>query len=329
VNTVSPSSFLPRSDAKEVSGLTSHKKEISRREFLNRSTKAVSSSVVAALAACTTLQEAPARSRSAGMKFGLVTYQWGKDWDLPTILRHCRQIGIPGVELRTQHAHGVESHLTNRQRYEVKIRFDNSPVTLVGLGTNFAFHSPDPEELQQNIAGAKAYLQLSHDVGGGGVKVKPNALPDGVPPEKTIAQIGQALNELARFGADLGQEVRLEAHGRKTSALPVMKQIMAVADHPNVGICWNCNRVDTEGEGLEHNFNLVKDRLAATVHIHALDREDYPYDLFFGLLKEISYRGWLLFEEGRDTPDRIQGLRDQFGLFRQLLPGPETAVSSR
>lgn len=252
------------------------------------------------------------------MRFGLVTYQWGKDWDLPTILRHCRQIGIPGVELRTQHAHGVESHLTHRQRYEVKIRFDNSPVTLVGLGTNFAFHSPDPEELQQNIAGAKAYLQLSHDVGGGGVKVKPNALPDGVPPEKTIAQIGQALNELARFGADLGQEVRLEAHGRKTSPLPVMKQIMAVADHPNAGICWNCNRVDTEGEGLEHNFNLVKDRLAATVHIHSLDREDYPYDLFFGLLKDINYRGWLLFEEGRDTPDRIQGLRQQSALFKQM-----------
>ena len=40
------------------------------------------------------------------MRFGLVTYQWGKDWDLPTLIRNCENTGFEAIELRTEHAHG-------------------------------------------------------------------------------------------------------------------------------------------------------------------------------------------------------------------------------
>jgi len=46
------------------------------------------------------------------MRFGMVTYQWGKDWDLPTLIANCAQTGVLGVELRTTHAHGVEPGLS-------------------------------------------------------------------------------------------------------------------------------------------------------------------------------------------------------------------------
>ena len=49
------------------------------------------------------------------MRFGLVTYLWGKDMDLPTLLDVCEKSGVLGVELRTQHAHGVEP---NYQSYK-------------------------------------------------------------------------------------------------------------------------------------------------------------------------------------------------------------------
>jgi len=139
------------------------------------------------------------------MKFGLVTYLWGQDWDLPTLIANCEKTGVLGVELRTEHAHKVESNLSAQERREVKKRFADSPVTLVGLGTNFAFHHTDPARLRRDIKGAKEYIRLSSDVGGTGVKVKPNDLPKGVSQEKTVEQIGKALNELGRFGADYGQ----------------------------------------------------------------------------------------------------------------------------
>ena len=33
------------------------------------------------------------------MQLGLVTYMWGTDWDLPTVLKNCRETGFTGVEL--------------------------------------------------------------------------------------------------------------------------------------------------------------------------------------------------------------------------------------
>ena len=57
-----------------------------------------------------------AAPRGARMRIGLVTYLWGQDWDLPTLLANCEKTSILGVELRTQHAHGVEVELSPDQR---------------------------------------------------------------------------------------------------------------------------------------------------------------------------------------------------------------------
>ena len=78
------------------------------------------------------------------LSFGLVTYLWGKDWDVPTLIRNCTTAKLLGVELRTGHAHKVEPSLTAAQRAEVKKQFADSPVTLVGIGSAEEFHHPDP-----------------------------------------------------------------------------------------------------------------------------------------------------------------------------------------
>jgi len=306
--------------------MASKSKDISRREFLTRGSQ-VAVGIIAggALAACGTKQPV-ARKPPEKMQFGLVTYQWGRDWNLPTLIRNCQKTGVLAVELRTQHAHGVDAHINKRQRYEVKIRFENSPVTLVGLGTNWAFHYADPARLQKDIKGAREYVKLSHDVGGSGVKIKPNALPEEVPVEKTIEQIGRSLNELGRFGADYGQEIRVEVHGNQTQQLPVMKQIFDVVDQPNVGVCWNCNKQDLDGEGLEYNFNLVKDRFGETVHIRELDGPEYPYQELIQLFVELDYKGWILLEARRELSDRVKALAEQAALFKQMVAEARTRV---
>lgn len=204
--------------------MSSQSKDLSRREFISRGSKLATGFFgAAALAACsTTGTTRMTASGNAQMKYGLVTYLWGKDWNLPALLRNCERAGVPGVELRVEHAHGVSPALNLKQREEVRLRFLNSPVELVGFGTNYEFHSPDPDEVEANIDGAMDYIRLAHDVGASGVKVKPNTLPDGVPVEKTIEQIGKSLNTLAEFGDSLGQEIRVEVHGRETSRLPIM-----------------------------------------------------------------------------------------------------------
>src|SRR5690606_12611813 len=235
-------------------------------------------------------------SQLAKMKPGLVTYQWAKDWDVPTIIANCEKSGLLGVELRTEHKHGVEPTLTQAQRKDVKRLFDNSKVTFIGYGSNVEFDSPDPAILKKNMDFGKELVKLSHDIGGTGVKVKPNRFHPDVPREKTIEQIGKSLNALATFAADYNQKIRLEVHGRETQELPNMKAIMDVADNRNVVVCWNCNPEDLNGKGFEYNFNLIKDRLGDTIHVHEMDTVPYPWQELMNQLVKMNYDGWVLWE---------------------------------
>ena len=272
----------------------------------------------AALAARSWTALAADHKPGSDMAFGMVTYQWGADWDLPTLIANCTKTKVLGVELRTTHAHGVEPKLNADQRREVKQRFADSPVTLVGLGSAEDFHRPEPGAVEKAIENTKAFIQLSHDVGGTGVKVRPNDLPKGVPPEKTIEQIGKALNVVGEFGADYGQQIRLEVHGG-CARLPIIKQIMDIATCPNVGVCWNSNASDLQAPGLEHNFNLVKDRFGATVHVRTFTSPDYPWQDLISLLVKTDYSGWVLLEAGTKVEDRVKALAEQKAMFDAML----------
>lgn len=289
--------------------------QISRRDFLG--TVAVSSTF-AATSLCG-LQSARAdEKKGADIRFGLVTYQWGKDWDLPTLIANCSKAGTLGVELRTTHKHGVEPSLNEAERAEVRKRFADSDVKCVGIGSNERFDSPDPATLKKSIEATKAFIMLSHDIAGSGVKVKPDSFHKDVPREKTIEQIGKALNEVAEFATGFGQQIRLEVHGQ-CCQLPTIKAILDVADNPNVGICWNSNPQDLEEPGLESNFNLVKTRFGDTVHIHRLDSKSYPHQQLLDLFVKLDYSGWLMLEEGEVPKDPAAELLQQRKLFDVML----------
>lgn len=276
---------------------------MNRREFLGRA--AFAAVGAAALNEAVPSASAATFSSPARMRLGLVTYNLAAGWDIPTLIRNCEETRFEGVELRTTHAHKVEVDLSRDQRADVKKRFADSDVELFGLGSTFDYHTPDPAKLRQDIAATKEYILLARDVGASGIKVRPNALPREVPVERTLEQIGRSLREVGEFGRDHGQAIRLEVHGAGTSFPPHIKTILDVADHPNVGACWNSNKTDLDGEGWDHNFNLLKNRIIA-VHITDLFQEDYPYRKLFGGLNAIEYKGFCLAEiPGSQDPIRV------------------------
>jgi len=254
------------------------------------------------------------------MKLGMVTYNIGKDWDVPTIIKNCAETKFQGVELRTSHAHGVEVSLSTEQRSEVKRRFQDSPVELMGLGSDFDFHTPDQGKLRRDIAATKEYILLAHEVGAPGVKVRPNGLPPEVPKEKTLEQIGKSLGELGAFGAEHGVQIRLEVHGKDTSHVPNIKTIMDVADHKNVGVCWNSNQSDLDGEGFERNFDLVKNKIF-TVHMRDLYLDEYPFRRLLRRLNESGFRGYCLAEipESTDPLRVMKYFRSLWLAYQNLL----------
>jgi len=291
--------------------------------FIKRSISAgVALTVLSPLHSCSIID--PQR-----MKFGLVTYLWGRDWDLPTLIANCEKAGYLGVELRTQHAHGVETILNSIQRAEVRKRFADSSVTCIGYGANFEYHSPDPGKLRENIEQTKEYIKLCNDIGATGIKVKPNDLPPEVPREKTISQIAASLNELGKFGQDYGQLVRVEVHGNKTQELPVMKEIFDQVTEENVKICWNCNEQDLLPPGLEANFNMVKKWFGDTVHVRELNSADYPYQQLFDLFTEIQYKGWILLEARTEPVNRVAAMKEQLELFNRMTANSEAALKMK
>jgi sugar phosphate isomerase/epimerase len=286
---------------------------ITRRGFLRQTVSAGMG-----VAALRYFPELPASSTSA-MRFGLVTYQWGRDWDLPTLIANCEKAGYEGLELRTEHAHKVESNLTPAQRADVKKRFAASKVKCIGYGSNFEYHSPDPKVLRDNIEKTKEYIILCHDIGATGIKVKPNDLPADVPREKTIAQIGASLNEIGRFARDYNQLVRVEVHGNLTQEIPNMKAIFEHVTEPNVKVCWNCNDQDLLPPGLEGNFNMLKKWFGDTVHVRELNEGNYPYQELFKLFMGINYDGWILLEARTEPADRVAAMKEQIGIFKTMI----------
>jgi sugar phosphate isomerase/epimerase len=288
-------------------------KNLSRRLFIRKS---VSAGFGLALMNHFSTYSNPAYS---GMKLGLVTYQWGKDWDLPALISDCEKAGLTGVELRTQHAHGVETSLSAVQRAEVKKRFNDSSVTCIGYGSNFEYHNPDQKILRENIEQTKEYVKLCKEIGASGLKVKPNNLPIEIPKEKTIAQIAASLNEIGKFAKDYDQLIRVEAHGTLTQELPNMKAIFDQVTEPNVKICWNSNDPDLLNAGLEENFRMVKKWIGDTVHVRGFRISNYPYQQLIDLLAGINYKGWILIEATTEPVDKIVAMKEQLTLFNQLI----------
>jgi hypothetical protein len=292
--------------------------DLTRRVFLVQTLEAG-----AGLSALTSYLPAFAAGKSkpaAQMRFGLTSYEWGRDWDIPMTIANCRKAGVLGVELRTSlnYAHGVELELSAERRGAVKKQFADSPVQLVGLASSERFDYVDPQKVESAVENSKAILRLSHDVGASGVRVFPNDFHKQVPRERTIAQIAAAMNRVGAFAADYGQQVRLEGHG-SAGDLPTLRAIMEQVTQPSVRLKLNSDKRDAAGKGFEANFNLVKKYLGSTLHAHDFRAVDFPNQLQIDLLVKMDWNGWILLEATMKVPDRVQALREQRELWEQMV----------
>jgi hypothetical protein len=293
-----------------------------RRHFLQAGTLA------AAGLATTTAAAAPSVKDDNTPKFrlGLVTYNLAASWDLATLLRVCKNTGVSPVELRTTHKHGVEPSLNKDQRKDVRKRFADAGVAIWGCGTVCEFQAPDNAVVRKNIETCKRFVDLVADLGGRGVKVRPNGLPKDVPVEKTLEQIGKALIPCGQAAADAGVEIWVEVHGGGTAHPPHMKTIMEQCGHRHVGLTWNSNGSDRKDGSITEYFNLLWPWIRSC-HINELYKDAagvYPYRELFRLFREHGYDRVTLCEVGRTEPNEAAGtemLRYYKALWKELNRG--------
>jgi sugar phosphate isomerase/epimerase len=238
------------------------------------------------------------------MLLGAVTYNVLKDWDLETVIKNLEAAGFAGVELRTTHKHGVEPSIGKEERRRVKERFERSKIRLVSFGSTCEFHSPDAAVRRQQVEIGKQWVDLAHDTGAWGVKVRPNGLPKEVPKETTIQNIAASLRELGEYGQRHGVEIWLEVHGRDTQQPPVCAEIMRATRQEAVGICWNSNPTDVVNGSVKPSFDLLRPWLKS-VHINEL-ANSYPWRELFTLLRQAKYDRYTLAEvQESKEPERF------------------------
>jgi sugar phosphate isomerase/epimerase len=275
---------------------------------------------LAALSAFPLLGRSAAASSAFGdgkFKLGLVTYNLAKDWDIATIIKNCEATGFEAVELRTTHKHGVEPTLEKAARAEVRKRFADSKVRLLSLGSVCEFHSPKADVLRKNVDECKRFIELAHDLGCLGVKVRPNGIPKEVPEEKTIAQIGAALRECGEAAAPAGVEIWVEVHGKDSSHPPRCAGMMQACAHGSVGLCWNSNPGDVMGgTSVKPAFDLLKPWLR-NCHINELWNEKYPYRELFTLFHQSGYARYTLCEI-QETSDPVRLMHYYRALWLEL-----------
>jgi len=260
---------------------------------------------------------APTAFGDGNFKLGLVTYNLANSWDIATIIKNCETTGFEAVELRTTHKHGVEPTLEKAARAEVRKRFADSKVRLLSLGSTCEFHSPNADALRQNIDDCKRFLDLAHDLGCLGVKVRPNGIPKEVAEEKTIAQIGASLRECGEVGAAAGVEIWVEVHGRDSAHPPRCAGMMTACGHDHVGLCWNSNATDLmDGTSVKPAFDLLKPWLRHC-HINELWNEKYPWRELFTLLRQSGYARYTLCEIP-ETSDPVRLMHYYRALWREL-----------
>lgn len=261
-----------------------------------------------------------AAKRKSRMKFGFTTYLWGREWDIPTLIANCTTLKAYGVEMRVEmkSAHKVELDLDAAQRREVKKMFAGSPVKVVGIATGERFDSPDPAKLQASVEKAKRYAELSHDIGGRGIRVFPNDFQKGMPQEATIAQVAKSLRAVAQAAAGVGQLVRLENHG-SAGRLTTLKLILDQVPEKNVVVKLNSDVKDAADGAFEKNFTLVKARLGDTLHAHDVLTGAFPYQQQVDLLVDAGWEGWWLPEMDGKPKDAMAELAAQRAKFEEMV----------
>ncbi len=274
-------------------------------------------------------------------RLGLVTYELGKNWDVGTLIQNCTATGFDAAELRTTHRHGAEITLSKEQRAEMRKRFADSPVRLLSLGTTCEFHSADRAIVEQRVEETRRWCELAHDLGCLGVKVRPNGFVKDVPEEKTLAQIGNALEKCGDAARDSGVEIWVEVHGPGTQEPANMLRLMELAHSPSVGICWNSNDPDVVNGSVAASFEMLRPWLR-NCHINELWRtpspwgtqagrapqetnrgfpsysKPYPYREFFSLLRASGYDRYTLAEVPEST-EPVRFLRYYRALWESLV----------
>jgi sugar phosphate isomerase/epimerase len=224
-----------------------------------------------------------------------LTFNLGREMTLDELIEVFHSTEIDGVEFRAEadHKHGIELERTPEERAAIKARCEDAGMPIACIATGCRFESLDDAERQAEIDRAREFTDLAADVGCKRIRVFGNAFPQGADKQQVISNVGASLREIAEHSAPRGVQVNLEMHG-DFYWWEYALQAVEIADHPGVGIVYNCDERELGFGPICGFVDPVLDRIR---HVHMHDLESgYPYRALIGMLRHAGYTGWMSLE---------------------------------
>lgn len=236
-------------------------------------------------------------------------------WDLATILSKAKEHGYAGVELRGllgQLHLPLASELTADPR-ATREKFKAAGVELVCLASSAAFHMRDAQQVADNKAQVRDYIDTAAELGCPFVRVFGAEIPRRMvigpePRERVLARIVAALRDLAPYAESKRVTLVIENSGDFCGSEDLWF-LADAAESPAVQACWNTLAGRAVRERPTTSITRLG-RLTALVHVcdgkfdeagrfdgHVLPGQgDCELPRMFELLKGTGYDGWLVFD---------------------------------
>ena len=194
------------------------------------------------------------------------------------------------MELAHRHKHGVEPTLSAAEREQVKRRFasEQDPAAELRLHLRVSRRPTRPCGARTSKR-RKRWIDLAHDTGAWGVKVRPNgsARRSAAGDHDRPASASACANS-ANTAPDEASRSGWRSTGAETQNPPVSAAIMKAAKHDNVGVCWNSNPTDIVNGSVKPSFDLLRPWIK-NVHINEL-AERLSLARAVPLLRQIAIR---------------------------------------
>lgn len=241
------------------------------------------------------------------MKLSFMTWVC-PSWDLNQVIAGAIRYNYDGVEPRVEvdHAHGIELDATHKRRKEIRAQFADCGIQISCLATSRAYSSADPGERDKSVELTRRYIDLAADIGCQCIRVFGGQIPEGVQRADAHHYIAESLRKCAEHAATRNVFVCLETHDDFSRA-EYAAETVRLANHPNVGICWDFMHPFRAGNSFTEAFEQVKSYVKHC-HVHdghlpegpdgpvslaKMGEGDIPHDEPIRLLAGMDFEGHL------------------------------------
>ncbi len=233
------------------------------------------------------------------------------DWTFQQITNFAVQHGYKGIEVR-----GLQRQMdltqcpefnTPESRKKTLALMKEKGLQFIGLGSSANMHFAEGAEREKNLAEAKRFIDLAHQINCPYVRVFPNNFPKEADKNETINLIVKGLSELGNYAKEKNVMVLMESHG-DVVWIDDLSAIMQAAEHSNVGLVWDvANMWLATKESPEEAYKKLKKYIRHThlkdaslvegkVAYKLLGQGNVPIFKAINVLAKNGYKGYYSFE---------------------------------